>query len=289
MHYQANWVALDRLSYRVGSRWIFRDLNMTFPSNKLSAILGPSGSGKSSLLNIISGQQQADAVYGGKVTVNGQDMLDLSDAERARARKRMGRLFQNDALFTEQSVFDNVAFALREHSDLPESMIRDVVLLKLNAVGLHAAERLYPSQLSAGMARRVALARALVLDPQLMLFDEPFAGQDPIAAAFLRKLIEKLCQSLDMTGILVSNNVDMSLSISDYIYLIHEGRVIDQGTPEQIRQSKSRWVQQFLRGDADGPVPFQYPGSSLRAELLDQRGHGSLFGPLRPSRKRKSA
>jgi phospholipid/cholesterol/gamma-HCH transport system ATP-binding protein len=270
MYRQANWVTLERFNYRLGDRWIFRDLSMEFEQGKLSAILGPSGSGKSSLLNLISGQIVSSAIYSGKVMVNGQDMLSLSKMARAKARKQMGMLFQHDALFPDQSVFDNVAFALREHTDLPESMIRDLVLLKLNAVGLHAVQQLYPEQLSAGMARRVALARALVLDPQLMLFDEPFSGQDPIAAAFLRKLINKLHLSLNMTGVLVSQNIEMSLTISDYVYLIHNGQIVDQGTPNQIRHSKSRWVQQFLHGDADGPVPFQYPGPSLRGELLDR-------------------
>jgi len=226
--------------------------------------MGPSGSGKTTLLRLIGGQLTPDE---GEVWVEGLRVQNLNRQALYQLRRRMGMLFQSGALFSDMTVFDNVAFPLREHSGLPEFMIRDLVLMKLQAVGLRGAWHLMPSALSGGMARRVALARAIALDPSLLMFDEPFAGQDPISMGVLVKLIETLNKTLGVTIIIVSHDVDETLSIVDTAYLISEARVIESGTPQQLRNASNPWVQQFLRGLPDGPVPFHYPAENY-AEAL---------------------
>jgi len=278
---QENCVELNDVTYSIGGKQILKQLNMRVATGKLTVVLGPSGSGKSSLLKVIGTQVDTrEARVSGEIRVLGRDVNGLSRSSLRELRKQMGMLFQNDALFSDLSVYDNVAFPLREHSDLAESMLRDIVLLKLNAVGLRAARQLYPAQLSAGMSRRVALARAMALDPSIILYDEPFNAQDPISTAILRKLISQLSANLHVSGLLISHDVGMALDIADYVYLLHEGRIIEQGTPHQIQCSASAWVQQFVHGSLRGPVPFHYPGPSLRSDLLEQSADSKLDGSV---------
>ena len=242
---------------------------MDIPRGKVTAIMGPSGTGKTTLLKLIGGQLKPDR---GQVLVDGQDVHQLSHNELYALRRRMmGMLFQSGALLTDLSVYDNVAFPLREHTKLSESAIRHLVLLKLQAVGLRGARDLMPAELSGGMARRVALARALALDPQMIMYDEPFTGQDPISMGVLVKLIHDMNHALGLTSIVVSHDVRETASISDLIYVISDGKVVEQGTPEQLRQSSSDWVQQFMQGLADGPVPFHYPAEPILDDLLETR------------------
>ncbi len=244
---------------------VFRDIDLDFHRGKVVAILGPSGTGKTTLLKLIGGQL---APQSGSVQVDGKVVNELDRRGLYRLRKRIGMLFQSGALLTDMTVFDNVAFPVREHTDLPESMVRDLVLMKLEAVGLRGAQDLMPAELSGGMARRVALARAIALDPMMVLYDEPFTGQDPISMGVLIKLIRELNRALRLTSVVVSHDVEETLSIADYVYLLSEGQVVGRGTPQQIRNSKNEWVQQFLRGEPDGPVPFHYPSVLLQEELL---------------------
>jgi phospholipid/cholesterol/gamma-HCH transport system ATP-binding protein len=227
--------------------------------------MGPSGTGKTTLLKLISGQLLPDA---GTVEVLGRDVHRLSRRALYRLRTRMGKLFQSGALLTDLGVYDNVAFPLREHTCLSESMIRKLVLMKLEAVGLRGARDLLPSQLSGGMARRVALARAVALDPTMVMYDEPFTGQDPISMGVLMSLIRHLNDASRLTSILVSHDVRETASIADYIYIIGNGRVMAQGTPAQVRTGGSDWVDQFTRGLPDGPVHFHYPAPQLERDLL---------------------
>jgi len=227
--------------------------------------MGPSGTGKTTLLKLIAGQLRPDS---GTLLVDQKNVHHLSRTELYKLRKKMGMLFQSGALLTDMSVYDNIAFPIREHTQLPESMIRTLVLMKLNAVGLRGARDLMPSELSGGMARRVAMARALALDPEMIMFDEPFTGQDPISLGVLVKLIKTLNQTLHLSSIVVSHNVVETASIADYIYLISEGKVAGQGTPEELNTTKSDWVQQFMQGKADGPVPFHYPAQDINSDLL---------------------
>ncbi len=244
---------------------IFRGINLDFHRGKVVAILGPSGTGKTTLLKLMGGQLIPQA---GTIEVDGQAVTALNRKGLYQLRKRIGMLFQSGALLTDMTVFDNVAFPIREHSDLPESMVRDLVLMKLEAVGLRGAQTLMPAELSGGMARRVALARAIALDPMMVFYDEPFTGQDPISMGVLIKLIRELNRALRLTSVVVSHDVEETLSIADYVYLLSEGLVVGQGTPQQIRNSNNGWVQQFLRGEPDGPVPFHYPTVPLQQELL---------------------
>ena len=259
------FVRVRGLRFAHGARMIYDGLDVDIPRGKITAIMGPSGTGKTTLLRIIGGQWRPQA---GAVEFDGINVHKLGRKALFELRKRMGMLFQNGALLTDISVFDNVAFPLREHSGLPESMIRDLVLLKLHAVGLRGARDLYPEQLSGGMARRVALARSIALDPELMMFDEPFAGQDPISMGVLMRLIRSLNDATGMTSILVSHDVQEVLSISDYAYVVSSGQVQARGTPEEIRNSESEWVQQFLKGEPDGPVPFHYKAMPLAEDLM---------------------
>jgi phospholipid/cholesterol/gamma-HCH transport system ATP-binding protein len=253
------------LRFQRGNRWIFDGVDLDIQRGKITAIMGPSGSGKTTLLRLIGGQLPPDA---GSIKVDGYDIPTLSRDELFVERRKMGMLFQSGALFTDLSVFENVAFPLRVHTNLPESMIRDVVLMKLQAVGLRGARDLMPSELSGGMARRAALARAIVLDPQLIMYDEPFAGQDPITMGMLVQLIRLLNDAVGLTSIIVSHDVPETASIADYIYVIADGKVIGHGTPEDLMNSDEPNIKQFLHGQPDGPVPFHYPANDYLADLL---------------------
>jgi phospholipid/cholesterol/gamma-HCH transport system ATP-binding protein len=260
-------VQIRDLVYRRGERVIFDGIDIDIQRGKVTAIMGPSGTGKTTLLRLIGGQLRPAS---GSVVVDGESVPELGYRQLYELRKRMGMLFQNGALLTDISVFENVAFPLREHTRLPESMIRDVVLMKLQAVGLRGARDLMPSELSGGMSRRVALARAIALDPMMIMYDEPFTGQDPISMGVLVKLLRTLNDALDLTSVLVSHDVKESLSIADYVYVISEGKVVEHGTPDSLEQSQSAWVQQFLQGQSDGPVPFHFPAPDYQADLLGE-------------------
>jgi phospholipid/cholesterol/gamma-HCH transport system ATP-binding protein len=258
-------ISIRNLVFSRGSRKIFDGVDLDIPRGKVTAIMGPSGTGKTTLLKLIGGQLRPD---GGTIHVDGQNVHELRLGQLYELRKRMGMLFQTGALLTDLSVYENVAFPLREHTRLPESMIRTLVLMKLQAVGLRGARDLMPAQLSGGMARRVALARAIALDPMMIMYDEPFTGQDPISMGVLVKLIHDLNEELGLTSIVVSHDVKETATIADYIYLISEGRIVGRGTPEQIERSNSPWIGQFMHGLADGPVPFHYPAADYAADLL---------------------
>jgi phospholipid/cholesterol/gamma-HCH transport system ATP-binding protein len=259
-------VEIKQLTFSRGVHCIFDGVDITVPRGRITAIMGPSGSGKTTLLRLIGALLTPDS---GKVLINGLDIHQQPRRVLYKLRQKMGMLFQSGALFTHLTVFDNVAFPLREHSHINEAIIRDVVLMKLHAVGLRGAAQLMPSDLSGGMARRVALARAMVLDPDLMMFDEPFTGQDPISMGVLVRLIKRLNQLLNTTTIIVSHDVDETCSIADYVYLIASGRVIGKGTPEDLRDSEQPEIRQFMHGEADGVVPFHYPARSFKEELLN--------------------
>ncbi len=249
-------VSLRNVRFAYGEREILRGIDLTVHRGQVVAIMGGSGCGKTTLLRMIGGQLRASA---GSVEVEGRDLAKMSRGDLYALRRRMGMLFQFGALFTDMSVFDNVAFPLREHTSLPSSMIRDLVLMKLQAVGLRGAARLSPAELSGGMARRVALARAVALDPMLIMYDEPFAGLDPISLGIIGQLIRRLNDALGASSIMVTHDVHESLEIVDYIYFVSDGGIVAQGTPDEIRRSAHPFVQQFIHADADGPVPFHYP------------------------------
>jgi phospholipid/cholesterol/gamma-HCH transport system ATP-binding protein len=261
-------VKIRDLHFSHGSRSVFKGIDIDIQRGKVTAIMGPSGTGKTTLLRLIGGQLCPDT---GTIEVDGHHVPSLSSGELYALRQRIGMLFQSGALLTDLSVFDNVAFPLREHTRLPESMIRDLVLIKLQAVGLRCARYLMPSELSGGMARRVALARAIALDPMMIMYDEPFTGQDPISMGTLVQLIRLLNDALELTSIIVSHDVQEAASISDYIYILSGGLVVDHGTPEQIHRSCSAAVKQFMQGLPDGPVPFHYPGKDYGEDLLDRK------------------
>lgn len=263
---QPNLVKISNLVFTRGERRIFDHIDLSIRRGSITAIMGPSGSGKTTLLRLIGAQLQPDS---GTVLVNAQNIHHLSRKQLLIARRKMGMLFQSGALFTHLSMFDNVAFPLREHTNLSEPMIRDIVLMKLEAVGLRGASQLMPAELSGGMARRVALARAIALDPELMMYDEPFTGQDPISMGVLVRLIKRLNELLKTTTVIVSHDVEETCSIADYIYLIAGGRMIAEGTPLELKQSTDSQVKQFMHGEADGVVPFHYPARPYREELLD--------------------
>ena len=258
-------VEVRGLTFTRGSRTIFNDVDIDIPRGKVTAIMGPSGSGKTTLLKLIGAQLKPGA---GRISVDGIDVHRLSRDELFEMRKRMGMLFQSGALLTDINVFENVAFPLREHTRLPESMIRTLVLMKLEAVGLRAARGLMPRELSGGMARRVALARAIALDPMMIMYDEPFSGQDPISMGILVQLIRELNDALGLTSIIVSHDVVETASIADYMYVISGGKIVGHGTPDQMQRAESKWVRQFMEGLPDGPVPFHYPGAAYIDDLL---------------------
>lgn len=264
MNIDKNIIEINNLSFKRGSRIIFDKVNLAIPRGKVTAIMGPSGCGKTTLLRLIGGQVSPDE---GVILINGQDITKISKNELYKIRTRMGMLFQSGALFTDLSVFENVAFPLREHTRLPESMIKDLVLMKLEAVGLRGAYSFMPSQLSGGMARRVALARAIALDPNFIMYDEPFAGQDPISMGVLVQLVRLLNDALDMTSILVSHDIHETVSIADHIYLISNGNVVGSGSPEELNNSENEWVRQFMQALPDGPVPFHYPAQTYADAL----------------------
>ncbi len=249
-------ISLQHVQFHREQREIFSDLTLEIPRGKITAIMGPSGTGKTTALRLIAGQLIPDA---GKVIVDGQSIPELSRKELFACRKHLGMLFQNSALFTNLTVFENVAFPLREHTKLPEAVIRTLVLMKLEAVGLRGASELLPVELSGGMARRVALARAIVFDPTILLYDEPFTGLDPITMGVIVKLIRELNEAYDMTSVIVSHDVKETASIADYIYLIADGRVVGFGSPEEMLSHHDLRVRQFMQGLPDGPVPFHYP------------------------------
>ena len=258
-------VRIRGLVFSRGERRIFDGVDLDIPRGKVTAVMGPSGTGKTTLLKLIGGQLRPDA---GKIEVDGEDVHALSKGDLYRLRTRMGMLFQSGALLTDLTVFGNVAYPLHEHTRLPESMIRKLVLIKLEAVGLRGARDLKPNELSGGMARRVALARAIALDPMMIMYDEPFTGQDPISMGVLVKLIRQLNDASRLTSIIVSHDVADTTSIADYLYVIAGGKVMARGTPAEIRASSSEWVTQFMEGLPDGPVHFHYPAPTLATDLL---------------------
>lgn len=262
-----DYVIASDLTFKRGNRYIFNRVNLTIPRGKITAIMGPSGTGKTTLLQLIGGALKPQS---GNLLVNGEDVAHLSRRDLYRFRRQMGMLFQGSALFTHINVFDNVAFPLREHTKLPPDLLRDIVLLKLEAVGLRGAAHLMPSELSGGMTRRVALARAIALDPWLMLYDEPFTGQDPIAMGVLVKLIKQLNDALGMTSVIVSHDVPETADIADYMYVIADGEIIGQGEPQDLMHDEQPKVRQFIHGLADGAVPFHYPGPSIAEDLLGE-------------------
>lgn len=257
-------IQIADLSFSHGDRLLYDNISLTIPRGKITAFMGPSGIGKTTLLRLIGGQIRPDS---GKVLFDGIDVPTLPRQELYQLRKRMSMLFQSGALFTGLNVFDNVAFPLREHTTLPEELIRTLVLMKLECVGLRGAAQLMPSELSGGMARRAALARAIALDPELIMYDEPFAGQDPITMAVLVKLISQLNKTLGLTSVIVSHDVTEVLSIADYVYLIANRKIVAHGTPEQLRDEANPEVAQFVQGLPDGPVPFHYPATDYLQEL----------------------
>lgn len=260
-----NLVEVKNLTFKRGERVIYDNLNLQIRKGKITAIMGPSGIGKTTLLRLIGGQLMPDS---GEILFDGQDVSRVSNKQLYKLRQRMGMLFQSGALFTDLSTFDNVAFPIREHTSLSEEMIRKLVLMKLEAVGLRGAAHLMPSELSGGMARRVALARAIALDPDLIMYDEPFTGQDPISMGVIVSLIKKLNHALNLTSIVVSHDVNEVLSIADYAYIVADKRIIAEGNPQSLRLSQDPQVIQFLAGKADGPVRFHYLASAYTEELF---------------------
>ncbi|SDJ91262.1 phospholipid/cholesterol/gamma-HCH transport system ATP-binding protein [Billgrantia gudaonensis] len=258
-------VVVKDLHFSRGDMPIFRGVDMQIPRGKITAVMGPSGTGKTTLLKLIGGQLVPDA---GQVLIDGHDVHALSRKALFVLRRRMGMLFQSGALFSDLDVYENVAFPLRVHTDLPDAMIRDVALMKLEAVGLRGARAMMPAELSGGMARRVALARAIALDPELVLYDEPFVGQDPISMGVLVQLIKRLNEALGLTAIVVSHDIKETLSIADYVYVIADGEVMAHGTPASLDVDDDPRVSQFVHGEPDGPVPFHYPAVDFVTDIL---------------------
>jgi phospholipid/cholesterol/gamma-HCH transport system ATP-binding protein len=259
-----NLVEIKDVNFKYDVRPVLKGINMTVPRGKIIAIMGLSGCGKTTILRMIAGVLRPQT---GTVRVAGRAVHELDQEALYALRRRMGMLYQFGALFTDLSAFDNVAFQIREHADLPEAMVEDLALMKLNAVGLRGARDMMPSELSGGMARRVALARTIALDPVLIMYDEPFTGLDPIAMGVISNLIRRLNDVLGATSIIVTHDVQESLKIVDYIYFMSDGVVVAQGTPAEIRDSKAPFVHQFVWGEIDGPMPFHYPASAYAADL----------------------
>jgi len=266
---EAAAVELTDVTFGYDARPVLKGITMIIPRGKIVAIMGGSGCGKTTILRLIGGQLRPQS---GAIRVGGRSVPDLDPDELYDLRRKYGMLFQFGALFTDMSVFENIAFPMREHTELPEELIRDLVLMKLHAVGLRGAAHLMPSELSGGMARRVALARAIALDPMLVMYDEPFAGLDPISLGVVGQLIRRLNDALSITSVLVTHDVYESLKIVDYLYFVSEGRIVASGTPEEVRASSDPFVRQFVDGAPDGPVPFHYPASSYRDELFADVG-----------------
>ncbi|RZJ13271.1 MAG: ABC transporter ATP-binding protein [Haliea sp.] len=257
-------VECRNLSFGYGARRILDGINLTVPRGKVTALMGASGGGKTTVLRLIGGQVRAQA---GAVLFDGQDVAAMDQPSLYAARRRMGMLFQFGALFTDLSVFDNVAFPLREHTGLPEDLVRDIVLMKLNAVGLRGARDLMPSEVSGGMARRVALARAIALDPELIMYDEPFAGLDPISLGTAAQLIRRLNDTLGITSIVVSHDLEETFRIADQVIILANGKIAAQGTPQEVQQSQDPLVHQFVHAQAEGPVHFHYPGPTVAQDF----------------------
>ncbi|WP_353348702.1 ATP-binding cassette domain-containing protein [Oceaniserpentilla sp. 4NH20-0058] len=260
-----NFVQLQNIHFSREGRAIFHDLSLTIPKGKVTVILGPSGTGKTTLLKLMCGQLKPDL---GSIVLDSDHLADLSRKALLKVRKRLSLLFQSGALFTDMSVFDNVAFPLREHTKLSESMVRDLVLIRLESVGLRGAAQLMPSELSGGMARRVALARSLALDPELIMYDEPFTGQDPISMGVIMKLIRQVHEDLKLTTVLVSHDVPEALSLADHVYVLAKGEVVASGSPDQLSQSSDPFVQQFLYAKGDAAVPFHYPAEPFVNQVM---------------------
>ncbi len=253
----------------MNGRPIFQGLDLEIAAGRVTAFMGPSGTGKTTLLRLMTGQTLPDS---GLVRVAGQDLASLSHLEMYGLRQRMGMLFQNGALLTDLTVFENVAFPLREHTHLPERLIRELVLIKLQAVGLRGAAQLMPAELSGGMARRVALARAIIMDPEILIYDEPFVGLDPISMGVILRLIRRLNDALGLTSIVVSHDVQEISTVADAVFLLSGGKVVAHGTPQELHSFPSEIVRQFMGGLADGPVPFHYPAPDYFGELLSRDG-----------------
>jgi phospholipid/cholesterol/gamma-HCH transport system ATP-binding protein len=265
-------VVLRDLHFAYGDRPILQGVSLEVPRGKITALMGASGGGKTTVLRLIGGQYK---VQSGSLLFDGQEVSQLSHEQLYAARRRMGMLFQFGALFTDISVLDNVAFPLREHTDLPEAMVRDIVLMKLEAVGLRGARDLLPSEISGGMARRVALARAIALDPELVMYDEPFAGLDPISLGTAARLIRQLNDALGLTSIIVSHDLDETFAIADQVIVLANGRIAAQGTPEEVRQSRDPLVHQFVSAEPDGPVQFHYPATGVAQDFGVQAPGGA--------------
>ena len=262
-------VEIRNLSFARGNRVIFDGIDMDIERGKVTAVMGPSGTGKTTLLRLIGGQIQP---LTGTIKVDGIEVTKLSRSALFQLRKRMGMLFQNGALLTDMNVYDNVAFPIREHTQLSEKMVRTLVNMKLQVVGLRGAQKLMPSELSGGMSRRVAMARAIALDPMMMMYDEPFTGQDPISMGVLVRLIRELNDALGLSSIVVSHDIDEASSIADTIFLLSGGKVVAKGSADELRESGSEWAKQFMNGLPDGPVPFHYPAADYAEDLLSA-GH----------------
>ena len=279
-----NMVEIKNLSFKRGNNHIFNDINISIPKGKITAIMGPSGTGKTTLLRLIAGQLKPDK---GTIVVNGLDINKISNKNLYELRKGMGMLFQQGALLTDINVFDNVAFPLRENTKLPEKLIKHIVFMKLHAVGLRGAYKLMPSELSGGMARRVALARAIALDPSLLIYDEPLNGLDPISMGVVLRLIRNLNDALGITSIIVSHDVAETATVSDWTYIIADKEIIASGTPQQINLDKSALVQQFINGIADGPVPFHFPANDYFDQMLSnvKNSEEEIMNPLSSRKK----
>lgn len=261
-------VELRHLTFGYGERVILDDISLSVPRGKVTALMGASGGGKTTVLRLIGGQHRAQS---GQLLFDGQDVTLMKQPQLYAARRRMGMLFQFGALFADLSVFENVAFPLREHTDLPEALIRDIVLMKLNAVGLRGARDLMPSEVSGGMARRIALARAIALDPELVMYDEPFAGLDPISLGTAARLIRQLNDSMGLTSIVVSHDLDQTFAIADHVIILANRKIAAEGTPDEVRQSTDPLIHQYVNALPDGPVHFHYPGVSVAEDFGVER------------------
>jgi phospholipid/cholesterol/gamma-HCH transport system ATP-binding protein len=257
-------VELRHLTFGYGERVILDDISVSVPRGKVTALMGASGGGKTTILRLIGGQIRAQK---GQLLFDGQDVTPMNQTQMYAARRRMGMLFQFGALFADLTVFDNVAFPLREHTDLSDALIRDIVLMKLNAVGLRGARDLMPSDLSGGMARRIALARAIALDPELVMYDEPFSGLDPISLSIAARLVRQLNDSMGLTSIFVSHELEQTFAIADHVIILANGKIATQGTPDEVRQSTDPLVYQYVNALSDGPVQFHYPASSIEDDF----------------------
>jgi phospholipid/cholesterol/gamma-HCH transport system ATP-binding protein len=259
-HSSHSLVEMRHLSFGYGERMILDDISLDIPRGKVTALMGASGGGKTTILRLIGGQIRAQH---GQVLFDGQDVTPMTQSALYKVRRRMGMLFQFGALFADLSAFENVAFPLREHTDLPDALIRDIVLMKLNAVGLRGARDLMPSDLSGGMARRVAMARAIALDPELVMYDEPFAGLDPISLGTAARLIRQLNDAMGLTSIFVSHDLEQTFAIADHVIILANGKIATQGTPDEVRHSTDPLVYQYVHALPDGPVHFHYPGPTV--------------------------